>query len=149
MGTYQVVASATINAPASEVYALIADYHNGHPHILPQRYFKSLRVIKGGIGAGTVIDVEMEVFGAKAHYHMTVSEPQPGRILQEEDQSVGTVTLFMVDPISAAQANVSIVTTMQRAPGIKGWIEKQINPPIMRKIYREELQQLEAVMANL
>lgn len=145
MGTYQVAVSATVNAPAAAVYALIADYHNGHPKILPPRYFKSLGVIEGGVGAGTVVDAEMEVFGVKAHYHLTVSEPAPGRVLQEEDRSVGTVTLFTVEPVNDTQSRVTIDTTMTAAPGVKGWIERLMNPPVMRRIYREELAQLDSV----
>ncbi|MEZ4620605.1 MAG: hypothetical protein R2867_34560 [Caldilineaceae bacterium] len=103
-------------------------------------------MVEGGVGAGTVVDVEMEVFGVKAHYHLTVSEPEPGHILREEDQALGTVTTFTVNPIANAQSDVIIATTMRAAPGVKGWLEKRMNPPIMRKIYREELAQLNAVI---
>lgn len=147
MSTYYVTASATVNAPATEVYKLISDYHTGHPSILPPRYFKSLQVIQGGVGAGTVVDVDMEVYRVKAHYHLTVSEPQPGRVLQEEDAEAGVVTTFTVEPVDQAQAHVTIATTMSTAPGLKGWLEKRMNPPIMRRIYQEELAQL-ATVAN-
>lgn len=145
MSSYEVVVSSRVNAPAGDVYALIANYHAGHPAILPERYFKALKVVKGGTGAGTVIDVDMEVFGVKAHYHLTVSEPEPGRVLKEEDPEIGASTTFTVEPINGTQSDVTIATTMRTAPGIKGWIEKLMNPPIMRKIYREELAQLDAV----
>lgn len=145
MSTYHVEVSGEVHAPANEVYALLANYHSGHPKILPTRYFKALEVVEGGIGAGTVIDVDMEVFGAKAHYHLTVSEPEPGRVLQEEDAQVGTLTTFTVEPLQSELSTVTIATTMQSAPGLKGWIEQLMNPPVMRKIYREELAQLDAV----
>lgn len=145
MKPYHVVASATLNAPAPELYSLISNYHTGHPAILPSRYFKSLQVVQGGIGAGTIVDVEMEVYGAKAHYHLTVSEPEPGHILQEEDVKAGVVTTFTVEPLSQTESQVTIATTMRAAPGLKGWLEKQMNPPIMRRIYREELARLGAV----
>ncbi|MCB0121596.1 MAG: SRPBCC family protein [Caldilineaceae bacterium] len=145
MGTYHVTAARTVNAPARDVYALISNYHTGHPAILPPRYFKALQVVQGGIGAGTVVDVDMEVFGVKAHYHLTVSEPDPGHILQEEDPALGTLTTFTVEPINETQSEVTIATTMRAAPGIRGWIEKLMNPPVMRKIYREELAQLDDV----
>lgn len=145
MSSYQVVVAQKVNAPANEVYALLANYHTGHPAILPARYFKTLKVIKGGVGAGTVIDVDMEVFGAKAHYHLTVSEPEPGHVLQEEDPEVGALTTFTVEPVGAAQSEVIIATTMRAASGVKGWIERWMNPLVMRKIYREELAQLEQV----
>ena len=71
MNTYQVESSKIINAPAEQVYGIIADYHEGHPAILPSRYFSGLEVTEGGQGAGTLITVNMHVFGAKALFEMT------------------------------------------------------------------------------
>jgi hypothetical protein len=59
MKTKQVSASAVINAPAKQVYTILADYHDGHPRILPQQYFSSLEVERGGVGAGTVLRFQM------------------------------------------------------------------------------------------
>lgn len=42
--TYTITASATIGAPAEIVYRILADYHEGHPHILPRKYFTFLAV---------------------------------------------------------------------------------------------------------
>ncbi len=36
MSTYQVEETAVINAPATHVYNIIADYNEGHPSILPK-----------------------------------------------------------------------------------------------------------------
>ena len=48
--------SAQIRAPGRIVYSLIADYRNGHPRILPPRYYPPpLEVERGGVGAGTAI----------------------------------------------------------------------------------------------
>jgi len=47
-------ASALIDAPAAEIYAVLTDYGNAHPHILPKPYFTKLAVEQGGIGAGTI-----------------------------------------------------------------------------------------------
>ena len=49
--------SAVIGAPTSKVYDIIADYQNGHPHIVPKKYFKSVEVESGGVGAGSIICV--------------------------------------------------------------------------------------------
>lgn len=147
MKTYQVTASALIDAPATQIYAIFADYHEGHRAVLPTRYFTNMTVTQGGYGAGTEIDVQMQVFGAKAFYHMKVSEPEPGRVLQEEDLAAGVCTTFTVEPVHGDNhSRVTIATTMSKAPGLKGQLEAWMNPPIMRRIYREELAQLEAVL---
>jgi hypothetical protein len=49
-----VVASAHIAAAPAQVYAIIANYREGHPRILPKE-FSGLTVEQGGIGAGTII----------------------------------------------------------------------------------------------
>ncbi len=73
-----------MDAPADRVYAIIADYRNGHPHILPKQ-FRNLTVEQGGVGAGTIIRFEVRVFGQTQHFRAVVSEPEPGRVLVEEN----------------------------------------------------------------
>ena len=87
-----------ISAPPDKVYAVLADYHEGHPNVLPKRYFKSLIVEQGGKGAGTVIHVQLSVMGVRRESHMRVSEPEPGRVLTETDLETGLVTSFIVSP---------------------------------------------------
>lgn len=148
MKTYQVKASAIIDAPPARVYHIISDYHEGHPAILPVRYFTGMRVEQGGQGAGTVAAVDMNVFGAKSHFKMTVSEPEPGRVLREEDADAGVVTTFTIDPVNGGdRSRVTIITTTRTSPGLKGWLERVMNPAITRRIYREELAQL-AIIAK-
>lgn len=47
MTSHLVVASQLIPASVQQVYAIIADYNQGHPHILPKPHFVSLTVEKG------------------------------------------------------------------------------------------------------
>lgn len=149
MSQYSVEASEIIDAPPEKVYAVISDYHEGHPSILPSRYFTELTVEEGGQGAGTVITVHMDVFGTKVLYHMSVTEPEPGRVLVEEDKSAGVITTFTVDPINGGgRTRVTIATKAQTSPRLRGVIEKLINPPIIRRIYREELHQLAEVIQS-
>lgn len=148
MSHYQVEVSAVVDAPAERVYDVLADYESGHPSILPQPYFTDLQVIEGGRGAGTVIAVEMEVFGVKRAYKMKVTEPQPGRVLQEEDKEAGILTTFTVEPVAEKQSRVTIKTITQTSPGLRGWLEKMTTPPISRRIYREELEKLATVVAG-
>ncbi|MCB8954555.1 MAG: SRPBCC family protein [Ardenticatenales bacterium] len=146
MSTYQVEESAVIDAPVKRVYGIISDYHEEHPAILPSRYFTKIQVTQGGQGAGTAVMIEMNVLGAKMLYQMTVSEPEPGRVLREEDAAAGVVTTFTVDPINGGvQSRVTIVTSAKTSSGLKGWMEKLMTPAITRRIYREELAQLAIV----
>jgi len=146
MNTYYVETTAVIDAIPERVYGIITDYHQGHPLILPARYFTGIQVKHGGQGAGTLADVTMSVFGTKVLYQLEVSEPEPGRVLREEDPTAGVVTTFTVEPVNGgSQSQVTIATTAKTSPGLKGWLEKLVNPAIIRRIYREELTQLAVV----
>ena len=122
MAINRVSVSALIPAPAQKVYGIIADYHNGHTHILPKPWFLSLEVVEGGVGAGSVIAVSMRLLGRTQHFRATVSEPQPGRVLVETNED-GTVTSFTVDPQPGGQCRVTIVTETTVREGIPGKIE--------------------------
>jgi hypothetical protein len=68
-------------------------------------------------------------------------------LLVEEDKSAGVITTFSLDPVNeTGGTRVTIATEAKTSSGLKGMIEKLINPPIMRKIYREELEQLTQVI---
>ena len=150
MSSYQVTESAVINAPAEHIYAIISDYHEGHQAILPRQYFTNMTVVEGGQGEGTVVTVNMNVFGTKVDYTLIVTEPKPGRVLQEEDATAGICTTFTLEPISNTnQTNVTIATTAKTSSGLKGWFEKMMNPPITRRIYREELAELANVATSM
>lgn len=143
MGQIFVEQSAMIPAPPEKVYAILADYRVGHPAILPRPTFRELAVEEGGQGAGTVLRVQMDVMGVKQSYHLRVSEPDPGRILVEEDPDVGLKTTFTVAPLKGGQRSlVTIATASRTSPGLRGLMERLVNPPVTRRIYRQELQQL-------
>lgn len=138
--------SALIDAPAGEIYALLADYRSGHPNILPKQYFTGLDVEQGGVGAGTVIAVHMRVMGIEQHHHMVVSEPEPGRMLVETSTESDMTTTFTVTPVGSRQASVTIATTWAQKPGLGGIMDRLATPMIMRRMYRKELQQLAAYL---
>lgn len=148
MSTYLAQESAVIDAPAERLYEIIADYHEGHPAILPTRYFTDITVEEGGQGLGTVVAVKMNVFGSKMLLNLKVTEAIPGRLLVEKDEATGTVTTFNLEPVGEGQTRVTIATESRTSPGLRGWLEKVMNPPITRRIYREELQQLAEVAMN-
>lgn len=148
MSTIHAEATAVIDAPPTRVYAVLADYRNHHPHILPKPYFTGLRVEAGGVGAGTVVVADMDVYGTKRTFRLVVTEPQPGRVLAESDDAAGMSTTFTVEPLEGgSKSRVTIATDTRPSPGLQGWIERLVNPSIMRRIYRAELQQLNAYVA--
>jgi hypothetical protein len=145
VSSYEVEVSAMIPARPEQVYAVLADYHTGHPAILPEPYFEELSVVEGGTGAGAIAEVQMNVYGAKRDFRLTVTEPEPGRVLVEADPAAGLVTTFTVDPVDDwEQARVTIHTAAETRPGLAGLLERLFNPGVTRRIYRAELERLAA-----
>lgn len=144
METVRTEVSAEIDAPPAEVYAIFADYRHAHPQILPRPYFGELVVEKGGQGAGTVFRTSITVMGMTTHYHMTVGEPEPGRVLTETDEKLGLTSFFIVEPLEGGKkSRVTIATDWKPKGGVAGWIEKLLNPGVMRRIYTAELQNIQ------
>ncbi|WP_248925335.1 SRPBCC family protein [Paenibacillus hamazuiensis] len=140
MSTYEVKVSERVQAEAGSVYRVLADYRDGHPHVLPKPYFQSLEVEEGGIGAGTIIRVRMKALGVATHLRMYVSEPEPGRLLQEDDPVAGITTFFLMEPEpERSGCIVTLHTVWRRKKGFAGWLESKLNPPIARSIYTKEL----------
>jgi DNA-directed RNA polymerase subunit H (RpoH/RPB5) len=143
MNQIHVEVSEVIEARPEEIYAILADYRVGHPAILPKPYFTDLVVKEGGQGAGTIVRVGMKVMGKAFAYQQVISEPDPGRVLMEEDAAAGVTTTFTVEPLDgSSRSRVTIATDAAVSPGATGWLERVFNPPVMRRIYQQELQQL-------
>jgi hypothetical protein len=140
--TFNVKASAHVNAPAEVVYGIIADYRNGHPHILPRKYFEWLEVEQGGRGEGTIIRFQMRVLGQTRVLRAAVTEPEPGRVLVETDTNGdGPVTTFTVEPFGSG-SHVTFSTELPSAGGPLGVIERFVLRRVLRRIYVRELEQL-------
>ena len=141
-------ASVIIHAPPRELYAIIADYEHGHPRILPRPPFVSLAVEQGGVGAGTVVRVDMRVLGRLRTFRAVISEPEPWRVLVETNDN-GYVTTFTVEPrADGQQAYVTIATEMAGRAGILGALERWLASRLLRPVYVRELEQLAAVVAE-
>src|SRR5688500_20175778 len=91
VATFTVSAMRRVPAPPAEVYAILADYTVGHPHILPSAYFRNIEVEEGGGGAGTRIRFEMTVLGTRRTIRAENEEPKPQRALVELDVEGKTV----------------------------------------------------------
>lgn len=147
MSKIRAAESMVIDAKPEEVYALLADYRGGHPQVLPKRYFKSLEIESGGQGAGTVFRSRVRAGGAEREYHMRVTEPAPG-VLVETDIVTNLFTTFTVTPVQdGRQANLEIATEWT-TPGIRGFFERLLSPSVMQRMFREELHQLADVLRS-
>lgn len=133
-------AERTISAPAHEVYAYIADHRQHHPHFLPDA-FSDYRVEEGGVGAGTVVAYSLKVGGKKYPARAHIAEPEPGRVISETVDS-GYLTTFTVLPLGAA-CHVRIETRAQLS-GIRGLIERLFVPGVLRRLFTDELERLDA-----
>ena len=136
----QITMSAYIKAPAEHVYAILANYYDGHPTILPRQYFSDLQVEQGGIGAGTVIRFQMHVLGKTQTFRAAIAEPEPGRVLVETNLPAGAVTTFTVDPRAEGRhTQVTIITELETRDGILGLLERFLTTVTLRRIYAQEL----------
>ena len=129
-----------MDAPPDRVYAIIADYRNGHPHILPKA-FRNLTVEKGGVGAGTIIRFEVRALGQTQRFKGVVTEPEPGRVLVEEySEPAPSKTTFLVEKSpSGPGTRVTFTTEMTSRKGLAGTIERFMSTRFMKKLYAEEL----------
>jgi len=146
MQSRHISASALVQAPAEQVYAILADYRDGHPSILPKKYFLGLDVEEGGVGAGTRISYQMRAFGSTRTAHAEITEPEPGRVLVETDPENGTVTTFTVDPQRGGKgAKVTIATELTPRGGVFGRLEGMMATRFLERVYAQELHQLAVV----
>ena len=149
MPAYEFSVSALIRVPAQTLYAIIADYHNGHPQIIPKPPFVSLAVEEGGIGSGTVIRMQIQLMGKLQNIRAVVTEPEPGRVLVETNDN-GYSSIFTVNHQQDEQhTNVPITTRLTKAPGLLAAIELWFARRLLQPVYARELEQLAAVAANL
>lgn len=142
MARVVITASAIVHAPPATAYGILADYLDGHPHILPRPPFGALMVESGGTGAGTVFRVQTRQGLKMRTFRMTVSEPEPGRVLRETDTESDLVSTFTVDSASGGRSHVSITTTWTRG-GVRGMLEAMLVPRLAAPIYLKEIQNLD------
>ena len=145
MKVHVISRSMLIPVPAERIFRVIADYQDRHQRILPRPPFVSLTVLKGGVGADTEITFDMKVMGQVRTSRATISEPEPGRVLVERNDS-GIVTTFTVEPREQNQhAFVTIRTEMPVRDGLLGKLEGWMATQLLYPTYLRELQQLSQV----
>lgn len=145
MTSHSITTTRRIAAPADVAYGIIADYRDGHPRIIPPRWFRNLRVESGGVGQGTVIRFEIRAFGTTQQARGQVTEPVPGRELVETYDD-GVKTSFTVVPAEDGRAaDVTILTEMKSKGGLLGIVERAMHRSFLTKAFAEELQLLDTV----
>lgn len=136
-----------IDAPPAAVYAVLADYTQHHPRIMPAAFFSELRVEAGGVGAGTVFHITLRMMGRQQQLHMQVAEPQPGRVLTETNLDTGIVTVFTVTPgAEETHTLVQISSEWVTDGGLRGLFERLVTPLLMRRIFAQQLYKLDQYM---
>jgi len=141
MTSIHVSSERIIPAPADAVYALLTDYREGHPSILPPA-FSDYAVLAGGQGAGTRIRFRLTLAGRSREAEGVVSEPEPGLLLREDYPRDGSVTEFTVAPVGA-QSRLRIETTLPRSRGPAGLLERFLVPRLLKPLYADELDRIE------
>jgi hypothetical protein len=144
---HRVTASARIAAAPARVYEVLADYRQGHRHILPKR-FSDLTVERGGFGAGTIIRFRLRLGGGRQTFRAAITEPDPGRVLAETNlEGRVAVTTFTVTAEGAGEmSHVTIATELPVRSGMLGAIERFLTTQALQPLYREQLQRLAAFM---
>ena len=134
-----VEATSTIDAPAEEVYAVLADYQVAHPAILPNA-FTGITVRKGGQGAGSDVAVETTVFGQRREYYLVVSEERDshGVSLIETDQYTGLSTTFRIEPLNRLASGKSQVTISSEL-AVAGFVEEMMMRNFAKRLFKQEL----------
>lgn len=134
-----------IAAEPERVRALLSDYRNGRPRILPPKYFSDYRVEEGGRGAGTVIAYRLRAGGRQRPYRMHVEEPGAGDQgpIVERDERSSFVTSWTLSARGRGERTlVTLKSNWEGAGGIGGFFERVFAPRALRRIQAEVLARL-------
>ncbi|WP_274654667.1 SRPBCC family protein [Paenibacillus humicola] len=147
MKTYQVSVSRRIDAPLEAVYRVVTDMKE-HLGILPKQ-FETIEVLQGGSGPGTVFRLKMNVMGVRSSLQMTVTEPEPGRVIRERDDKAGVTTTWTLEPSGDGRhCDLHLTTEFTSRPGLAGTVERLFSSPIVRSIYRRELRNIQVYLTT-
>jgi hypothetical protein len=143
MAEFHFSAERLLDAPADVIYHCISDYTAHHRH-QPQGFlpaaFTKLEVLRGGVGAGTLMRFTTRVGGRSVTRTQEVSEPEPGHVLVEWGNGEGST--FTVEP-RGERTLVRIETTLVMS-GLEGMLMPLVGQRLIGAIYDDELTSLEA-----
>ena len=146
MATVTATAERVVQAPPAQVYALLADYREARPQLLPDS-FRDYRVEAGGTGEGTVVAYRLEAARRERPYRLNVTEPEPGQVLRESDADSSFVTTWTVTPANGG-TRVRLESAWAGAGGIGGFFERLFAPRGLGRLYEDVLARLEAAVAS-
>ncbi len=142
MSHIYVKSEQVIDASPEEVYAVLKDYKQKRPQILPPNYL-DYAVEQGGVGTGTVIDYRLKAGGRERPYTMQVDETVKGKVITERDTNSSLVTRWSLLPLKEGkQTQVSLATEWEGGSGIGGFFERTFAPMGLRQIYGSMLSKL-------
>jgi hypothetical protein len=141
-----VPATRDLDAPPGAVWALLRDYREGRPRILPPQ-FSGYAVEEGGEGAGTVFRYTLRAARRERAYRMRVEEPAPGRELVEADTGSSLRTSWTVEPLDGGRSRVTVTTSWAGAGGVGGFFERTFAPRGVRGVYEQVLERLARAVA--
>jgi polyketide cyclase/dehydrase/lipid transport protein len=143
VATFHFAHQRLLDAPADALYHCLTDYTHHHRHqpegFLPTA-FTHLEVLRGGVGAGTIIRFTTRVGGRSMTRTQEVSEPHPGRVLVEWGDGEGST--FSLDR-RGERTLLRIETTLEPR-GLDALLMPLLGAAILRPIYEEEMRNLEA-----
>jgi hypothetical protein len=144
-----VAASARIAAAPERVFALLADYRQGRPRMLPAP-IRDFTVERGGYGAGTIVRFRVRIAGRSQTLRAAVTEPDRGRVLAETNlEGRVAVTRFVVTPtVEGRASDVIVSTTLQLRSGIAGAVERFIATRVLGRMHRATLRRLDALVTS-
>jgi len=142
MKSYAVTVERVIDATPEQLYNVVTDMEE-HRKILPGE-FEALEVLQGGKGAGTVFRLSMNVMGNRSSLEMTIAEPEPGRVVEERDGKSGITTTWKLSPLEdGRRCHLRLTSVFPGKPGFAGLMERLTVPPVIRSIYKKELQNIQ------
>ena len=75
---------------------------------------------------------------------------EPGRLLVEEDPKAGVRTTFRIEPLDDGKRSAVTLTTESRGKsGFAGSIEAMMAPMFMRRIYAQEIDNVNAYVKTM
>jgi uncharacterized protein YndB with AHSA1/START domain len=146
MATVTAKAERVVQAPPAQVYALLADYRDARPQLLPES-FRDYRVEAGGTGEGTLVTYRLQAARRERPYRLEVTEPEPGRMLRESDTESSFVTTWTVTPAEGG-TRVRIESAWSGAGGVGGFFERLFAPRGLGRRYDDILSRLERTLAS-
>jgi hypothetical protein len=147
VGTVEATAERVIEAATpDQVWQLVADYANGRPKILPEA-FQDYRLEAGGMGAGTVVAYTLHAAKRERPYRLEVSEPQPGRVLEESDTTSSFTQTWTVEPAETGGTRLSLACSWSGAGGVGGFFEGIFAPKGVARLYEQILDGVQAEVA--